>query len=149
MDSTTTNLCLDVDMLTDDFFEDTRLLGINSTKKSYQFCWHVNNALSYHFRLNPEIEIQLKRKGRNYYFRVYEYTVRNSFISHYIYHNSHDGEFLLPEFRNLDFIWMIKNESCDINQCNELISSVRKLSDVLLVTELPQEKIKNKNHLIF
>lgn len=144
-----TKLCLDVDILTDDFFEDTRLLGIIATMKNYRFCWHINNALSYHFRLNPEIEVQLKRRDRNYYFRVYEHTVRNSFISHYIYHNSHDGEYLLPEFKHIDFLWLIKNESCDTNQCTELIASVKKLGGIQLVTELTNEKIRNKKHLIF
>lgn len=147
--SATTKLCLDVDVLTDDFFEDTRLLGIIATKKNYQFCWHINNTLSYHFRLNPEIEVQIKRKERNYYFRVYEHTVRNSFISHYIYQNSHEGEFLLPELRNMDFLWLIKNESSDVSQCTELISSIKKLNCVQFVTELTNEKIRNKKHLIF
>ncbi len=144
-----TKLCLDVTMLTDDFFEDTRLLGIVATIKNYQFCWHINNALSYCFRLNPEIEVQLKRKERNYYFRVYEHTVKNSFVSHYIYQNHFDGEYLLPEFRNIDFLWLIRNESADVNQCSELISSIKKLSGVRLVAELTNENIKNKKHLIF
>jgi hypothetical protein len=144
-----TKLCLDVDLLTDDFFEDTRLLGITATIKNYQFCWHINNSLSYQFRLNPEIEVHLKRKERSYYFRVYEHNVRNSYISHYIYQNSHDGEYLLPEFRHMDFLWLIKNDSADANQCNELISSIRKLHGVQLVAELTNEKIRNKKHLIF
>ncbi len=144
-----TKLCLDVDMLTDDFFEDTRLLGIMATIKSYQFCWHINNALSYCFRLNTEIEVQLKRKERNYYFRVYEHAVHNSFITHYIYQNIYEGEYLLPEFKHIDFLWLIKNESADVNQCNELISSIKKLKSVQLVAELTDEKIRNKKHLIF
>lgn len=149
MPSPVTKLCLDVEMLTDDFFEDTRLLGIVATIKNYQFCWHINSALSYCFRLNPEIEVQLKRKERDYYFRVYEHSVRNSFVSHYIYQNSHDGEYLLPECKHVDFLWLIKNESADANQCRELIASIRKLKSVQMVTELSDDKIRNKKHLIF
>ena len=144
-----TKLCLDVDLLTDDFFEDTRLLGIIAPIKNYRFCWYINSSLSYCFRLNTDIEVQLKRKERNYYFRVYEHTVRNSFISHYIYQNYYDGEYLLPEFQYIDFLWLIKNESCDTNQCSELISSVRKLNGIQMVAELTNEKIRNKKHLIF
>ncbi len=141
--------CLDVSTLTDDFFEDTRLLGIVATIKNYQFCWHINKTLSYCFRLNPEIEVQLKRKERDYYFRVYEHLVRNSFISHYIYQNYFDGEYLLPEFQHIDFLWLIRNESADVNQCTELIHSIKKMNGVQLVAELTNEKIRNKKHLIF
>lgn len=144
-----TKLCLDVDLLTEDFFEDTRLLGITATIKNYQFCWHINNALSYRFRLNPEIEVHLKRRERSYFFRVYEHNVRNSYVSHYIYQNYHDGEFLLPEFRHMDFLWLIKNESADLSQCNELVKTIRGLQGVQLVAELTNEKIRNKKHLIF
>ena len=147
--SAATKLCLDVDVLTDDFFEDTRLLGIVSSRKNYQFCWHINNTLSYHFRLNPQIEVQLKRKNRFYYFHVYEHAVKNSFISHFIYQNSYDGEYLLPECQNIDFLWLIKNESSDANQCSELIGSMRQLPSVLMVTDLTNKTLRHKKHLIF
>lgn len=144
-----TMLCLDNDMLMDDFFEDTRLLGIVASPKSYRFCWYINHSLSYEFRLNPEIEVHLRRRNRNYYFNVYEHTVLNCFVSHYLYQNYFDGEYLLPEFKHIDFVWLIKNESSDANRCSELIATVKKLNGVQLVTELPDEKIKNKKHLIF
>jgi len=144
-----TKLCLDVDVLTDDFFEDTRLLGITATIKNYRFCWHINNSLNYRFRLNPEIEVHLMRKDRSYYFSVYEHTVCNSYITHYIYQNYHDGEYLLPEFKHMDFLWLIKNDSANVNLCTELIANIRRLNGVLLIAELTNEKIRNKNHLIF
>ena len=55
-------LRLNIDELNDDFFEDTRLLGISTALKNYQFCWQLNNMLGYNFRLNPEIEIHLRKK---------------------------------------------------------------------------------------
>ena len=53
-------LSLDVDLINEEFFEGTRLLGITATVKNYQFCMQLNNKLGYNFRLNPEIVIQLK-----------------------------------------------------------------------------------------
>ncbi len=144
-----TKFCLDINELTEDFFDDTCLLGVTATIKNYQFCWSVNNALNYKFRLNRDIEIQLRRRERSYYFRVYEHTVRNTQLSHYIYHNYNDGEYLLPEFRHMDFLWLMKGDSIDMQTCNELISSIRSLSGVQLVAELTYEKIRNKGHLIF
>ena len=56
-------LVLDTQDITDGFFEDTRLLGIMATTKSYRFCWAINNMIGFNFRLNPDIEIHLDRKS--------------------------------------------------------------------------------------
>ena len=66
-------LVLDTQALTDDFFEEAKLLGIMAPVKAYQFCWKVNSALGIDFRINIDLEIQLKKKQRNYFFSVYEY----------------------------------------------------------------------------
>ena len=31
-------------------------------------------------------------------------------IKHYLYNNEDDGEYLLPEFKHLDFLWLIKDD---------------------------------------
>lgn len=142
-------LRLNIDDLNDDFFEDTRLLGVTTALKNYQFCWQLNSSLGYNFRLNPEIEIHLKKKDRNYYFQVYQHDVRNSFLHHYIYHNHFDGEYLLPEFRHIDFLWLMKGDPVDDDQCQELIQSIKKINGVQLVAELTNEKIRNKGNMVF
>ena len=55
-------LKLDLDDLADDFFSDTRLIGIVAPLKDYQFCWNLNQLLRFDFRNNNEIEIQLNKK---------------------------------------------------------------------------------------
>lgn len=68
-----TKLILDTEQLTEEFFGDTRLLGIMAPVKDYQFCWHLNNTIGLNFRSNNDLEIQLTKKKRNYFFAVYEY----------------------------------------------------------------------------
>jgi len=68
----TTKLRLNIEELNEDFFDDTRLLGITAPVKNYQFCLQLNNLLGYQFRLNPGLEIHLRRKERSYYFSIYE-----------------------------------------------------------------------------
>lgn len=142
-------LKLNIDELTEDFFSDTRLLGIMASVKNYQFCWQLNHMLGYRFRLNPDIEIHLRKKERSYYFPVYQHAVRNSPLSHYLYHNHYDGEYLLPEFKHLDFLWLMKGDCVDNNECTELIQHIKLISGVQLVAELTNEKIRNKGHLVF
>ncbi len=142
-------LLLDVDELNDDFFEDTRLLGITATVKNYQFCMQLNNILGYDFRLNPEIEIHLKKKNRNYYFSIYQYNEPNTPLIHYLYQNQFDGEYLLPEFKHMDFLWLMKYDFVDDEKCNWIRQSIRNLNGVQMTTELTNEQIKNKGNMVF
>ena len=142
-------LKLDLDDLTDDFFDETHLLGIVAPIRDYQFCWQLNNILRYNFRANNDIEIQLLKKQRQYYFSIHEYKQPNSSLVHYLYRNQFDGEYLLPEFKHLDYLWLLKGDAVGREFVDELLAAIRTLNGVQLVTELTNEKIKNKGHLIF
>ena len=142
-------LKLDVDELNEDFFEETRLLGITATIKNYQFCMQLNASLGYDFGLNPELEIQLHKKNRNYFFSIYQFQEYNSPLTHYLYQNQYDGEYLLPEFKHMDFLWLMKYDWVDDEKCNWIKNTVRNLSGVQLVAELTNEQIKNKGNMVF
>lgn len=142
-------LVLDHTELTEGFFEDTCLLGIMAPVKDYQFCWQLNNLLGVDFRVNNEIEIQLTKKQRNYFFAVYEYPEPHTALVHYLYNNQFDGEYLLPEFKHLDFLWLMKGDIVTEEKLQQVINSVRQLKGVQLVVELTNEKIRNKEHLVF
>ena len=142
-------LKLDLEDLTDDFFEETQLFGLVAPVKDYQFCRHLNHLLGFDFRVNNEIEIQLYKKNRNYYFSIYEFKQPNSSLSHFLYNNQFDGEYLLPEFKHLDYLWLLKGDVVSSEFLQNLMTDVRSIAGVQLVVELTGEKIKNKGHLIF
>jgi len=135
--------------LAEEFFEDTRLLGIMAPIPDYQFCWNLNQSLGTDFRINNGIEIQLKRKNRNYFFSVFEFCEATGSLSNYVYNNQFDGEYLLPEFRHFDFLWLMKGDHVPDDSIAQTIQSIRSIPTVQLVTELTHEKIKNKEHLVF
>ena len=140
---------LDTQEIIDNFFDETRLLGIVTTVKDYRFCWNLNNMLGINFRINHDIEINMKRKKRQYFFSVYEYAEPNSALCHYLYNNLYDGEYLFPEFKNLDFLWLMKNDTVTEEYLDQIKLMLRNIPGVQLVTELTNEKIKNKEYLIF
>jgi hypothetical protein len=142
-------LVLDNNELTQDFFEDSKLLGIVAPIKDYQLCWHLNSLLGIDFRINHDIEIQLTKKKRNYFFAVYEFLDPTGSLCHYLYNNRFDGEYLLPEFRHLDFLWLMKGDVVTDEALQQTIGNLRNITGVQLVTELTNEKIKNKEHLVF
>ncbi|MEO7393321.1 MAG: IPExxxVDY family protein [Chitinophagaceae bacterium] len=144
-----TKLVLDIRELTNDFFEDTRLIGIMTSVKDYQFCWHINSCIGLDFRINNDIEIQLTKKKRNYFFSVYEFCEPTGSLAHYIYNNQFDGEYLLPEFKHLDFLWLMKGDEVTDDALQLTMQCIRTIASVQLVLELASEKIKHKEHLVF
>ena len=141
-------LTLDNEAIAEEFFSDTRLLGIIAPVKNYQFCWQLNNLLGFNFRLNIEIDKQLRKKNRQYFFSVYQHE-ENTFLQYYLFHNHCDGEYLLPEFRHMDFLLLIKGDYVADEKCNTLIAFIKSIPAVQMVAELTNEKIKNKEHLVF
>jgi hypothetical protein len=142
-------LKLDMEEMADDFFSDTRLLGIVAPSKDYLFCWQLNQVFRFNFRNNPTIEIQLTKKKRNYFFTIFEYGEPNTSLTHYLYNNQHDGEYLLPEFKHLDYLWMMKGDAVPDDTLEEMIANIRRIPSVQLVMELSHDQIRNRGHLIF
>ena len=141
-------LRIDNELMIEGFFADARLLGIVAPMEQYRFCWHLNKLLNFNFRINHNLEIQLNKKERKYFFPIYDYHNPATTLKHYLYNNKDDGEFLLPEFKHLDFLWLAKDELMPDNEMNSLISSIKTIPVVQLVTELTNEKIRHKQHLI-
>ncbi|MFM8710901.1 MAG: IPExxxVDY family protein [Sphingomonadales bacterium] len=141
-------LVLDNSLITEAFFEGTRLLGIVAPIRGYQFCWHLNKVIGLDFRI---IELEIKRiyKKREYSFSVYEYREPTGSLEHYIYNNKFDGEFLLPEFKHLDFLWLMKEDEVSDASLQQTIQTIRSLAAVQLVAELPIDQVKNKENLVF
>ena len=143
------SLKLDMENMEGDFFEGSRLLGIVAPLKGYHFCWQLNRQMRLDFRITNQIEIPMIRKKRQYFFTVYECPEPNKALVHYLYNNQYDGEFLLPEFRHLDFFWLLKGDEVTDGFMSDLLESVRSITGVQFVTELTNTKIRHREHLIF
>jgi hypothetical protein len=140
---------LDVSQMASDFFDDARILGIVAPVKDYLFCWQLNHTLRFDFRVNNELEIQLGKKNRTYFFAVYEYAEPVGSLRHYLYNNQFDGEYLLPEFKHLDFLWLLKGDDMREADWSALQHGIKGIGGVQLVMELASSAIRNKQHLIF
>lgn len=139
---------LDTDDLLSDFFHNTRLLGIVAPLKDYSFIWNINQALAFNFRSTAETTIQLKKKNRDYYFNTYTYLPPGTEMYHLLYENQHDGEYLLPEFKHLDFLWLIKECTMSNEEFSGLQMALKNIPAVQFVNEMTNEKIRHKNHLL-
>jgi hypothetical protein len=142
-------LKLDNDQLVEDFFESTHLLGIASTASDYQVCWHINRHLHTNFRINNSIEITLAKKTRSYHFPIYEFHEATNSVAHYFYNNHCQAEYLLPELKQVQFLWMIKGDYYQPADVKKLLEELRRVPQVQLVSLLDTKEIKNRMNLIF
>ncbi|MDE1192201.1 MAG: IPExxxVDY family protein [Arachidicoccus sp.] len=142
-------LILDVTDSYEEFFEDAIIIGIVTSHKSYKFCLRLNKTLNFDFRLNTDIVIELKKKQRTYHFPVYQSDVVHSHVKHYLYDNRHDGEVLLPEFKNIDFIWLVKGDINYYNQLQDLLHIINSMDGIQLASEIPHSELPNREYLIF
>ena len=142
-------LKLDMEEMAEAFFEDTRLVGIVAPIKDYQFCWQLNRLFHFNFRLNNSIEIQLSKKLMNFSFPVFEYPEPNNSLVHYLYNNKHSGEYLLPQFKHNDFLWLMKGDAVDDHKFENISKLIRQISGVQMVTELAHERMQHKGNLMF
>jgi hypothetical protein len=138
---------LDDDRMSDNFFEDTHILGISCSLKNYQFCWHIEKSLQIDFRTSVDLQIPMEKNRRSYSFTVYEYIHPITQKEHFLYSNKHDGEFLLPELQHLDFIWLIRDSFFDESEFMHLQQQIRNIQGVQLVSEVQHDKIKSKDNL--
>jgi hypothetical protein len=144
-----TKFKLNTDGIEEDFFSGTHLLGIMSFEKNFRFIWQVNTETGFDFRLNADVEIQLKRKGRDYFFSIYQFCQTECELEHFIYCNQFQGEYLLPEFKHLDFLWLLRGNVINDEDVLNVQNKLKTIEGTQLVAELTHEKIKNKGNLIF
>ena len=137
------------DDLADEFFSDVQLIGIVSTLRGYKFCWTLNHHLSIDFRLHPDMEVQLEKRRLLYYFNIYSFVDTDVNVSYLLYENESKGEYLVPEFKNLDYLWLIRSEEKDMVETKEkLLEKLRKLDIIQMATYIQVENIKSRENLI-
>jgi hypothetical protein len=142
-------LKLNQDIVTEEFFEDCHLIGIVAPIKEYSFIWHINQKLGLNMRLNNSNEIQLLKKKRKYFFSIFEYKFTQVKLEYYVYCNKYDGEYLLPEFKNLDYLWLTRDDNINEESTKNLIQAIRQLPNVQMVNSLSHVNLKNREYLIF
>jgi hypothetical protein len=141
-------LMLDNEALAEEFFEDALLLGMQCPATPHRFIWLINRQLGFNFRYQQGTEILLHKKGRQFSFPVFQFNEANLAVQHTIYTNQYDGEYLLPELKHTDFLWLMKGHHPDVGFVQLLAAELRKVESMQLVTILSNDKIKNKQHLV-
>lgn len=132
----------------DDFFKDAHLMGIISSQKEYQLCWQINRLLRFNFKMNNEVEVVLQKKDKTCFFKIYEHEEPLRFTTHYLYSNHYKGEFLIPELKHIDFLWLVKGKYYSEDDIKWFMEGVRKINVIQLVTMINPHELKSRENLI-
>jgi hypothetical protein len=141
-------LVLNNDQLAEEFFADSQLIGMQCSVEPHRFIWLLNRHFGFDFRYQQGAELELKKKGRTFSFPVFQFQEPMQAMPHIIYTNQFDGEYLLPELKHTDFLWLVRCENEEENFVQPLVQEIRKIDLVQLVTVIANEKIRNKGNLI-
>jgi hypothetical protein len=141
-------LIIDNEQIAASFFEDAHLLGIQCPAAPHKFVWLINQHFGFDFRYEAFSEVALKKKERHFFFPVFSFSELHLSAHHIIYTNQFDGEYLLPELKFTDYLWLVKSDSLDGQFIPLLANELRKVPMMNLVTTLSNEKIKNKQRLV-
>ena len=127
-------LVLDMSGATEDFFSDTAMIGIGSAVPGYKFCLAVN------------VEYR-PAKDQVHFFSLYQYQEPHSSCKHLLYKLQSEKKALLPEIKQLDYLWLISSPTAD-QEARLLTSYLRDMPQVQLAQIIEPEQLKNLNHLL-
>lgn len=142
-------LVLDMGAVEDDFFTDTAMIGISSALPGYKFSWLINKSFAINFCRKPGSDVIYKPKktSEEQHYSVYEHRLPYSECKYILYRLKSEKESLLPELKNLDYLWLLWGHPvCDTAQ--EVIKILREIPEVQLAQSLSREQLKHINHLL-
>lgn len=141
-------MTLDVAAMQEEFFSDTALVGIVSVLPVYRFCWMINQKFNMNFVRDAESEICIQDTQKStHYFPVYKYCAPLNGNKYLIYKLKHDKESLLPEVKQLDYLWMIQSNTPE-QDAAEIAGLLKNIPDIQLAQLIAIDKLKNLGHLI-
>jgi hypothetical protein len=140
-------LKLDTIAIEEDFFEDIAIVGISSDKPIYSLCHLLNQTFQLSFVRKPKLDVTIGKKNEEFSFAVYQSNVARTAFCYTIYKLKVDEVSLLPNLKNIDYIWMIANEDAEYTAM-QYLKILRKMPEIQFASLLEKDKIKNIEYLI-
>ena len=141
-------LTLNIAAMQEDFFSDAALIGIVSGLPAYYFCWMLNQHFDMSFTREPELDIRvLSKTNHENFFPIYQYCVPLNGARYLLYKLKSNKQSLLPEAKNLDYLWMIQSSTPAVH-AKQITDYLRDMPEVQLAQIIEPEKLKNLGNLL-
>ena len=127
-----------------DFF----LYGICCHEKGYRLCFALNNKLKTAFSKNKDIEVQEKNQKSQLKFPVFSFRNEEMFTDYHIIVNKAENKFLVPEFKEADYLLMVQG-SMPYSDKIMILKKIKEIPYVQTAFEIEPKKIKSKENFVF
>ena len=122
-------------------------LAIASQSRDYHLCWQINRELSINLKREEDLQVDDPKKRQINYFSFYSFIDDNDMSRYYFLANKSGNDLFLPEVKVADFLLVINEKP--VEEIKKIISMLKKMPQILAVTELEINKLKSKRNLIF
>ena len=147
------------------------LIGISSHEKEYRICWALNNKFNFELTKIDSLEIKGKKQETPSFFSLFKYEDEEAFIEYFVIANlseskttgvnnntlfkgntkefqSSENEFLIPEYKNMNYFFVIKGE-IGTEEIEETIKKIKEIDLVLTAVNMDVTQLRSKQNLIF
>ena len=142
-------LVLDTSAMQEDFFEETAMIGIASSLSAHRFVWTLNARFGVNFRRAGDMDVCLNAKSKDdfQHFAVYHFADAVCGAQHFLYRLRAEKKVLLPEVKNLDYLWLIQNAR-SVEEADMYAKHLLDMPEIQLATILSADDLKNRAHLL-
>lgn len=125
-----------------------KAIGITSAQKDYRLCWLLNNALGFDLKRMADFFPDNDPPNESPGFAVYRFENPSMFLHVYLVANKNEEKQLFAQLKNFDYLLLFKQPSQQTN-LNEMVSAVRKITQVQAALLVPDLHDKKANALFF
>jgi len=94
-----------------------------------------------------DLEITHKKKNKTATYSWFRYEDELDKLFVYLLSNKYSGEYLIPEIKQADFLFMVQGELSEKAK-NELFSALKEIQAVQMVFEINYSQLKSKENLV-
>ena len=127
-----------------DFF----LFGICCHEKAYRLCFALNNKLKTAFSKSKDMEVQEKNQKAQLKFPVFSFRNEEMFTDYRIIINKIENKFLVPEFKEADYLLMVQG-SMPYSDKSLILKKIKEIAFVQTAFDIEPKKIKSKENFVF
>jgi len=127
-----------------DFF----LYGISCSEKAYRLCFALNSKLKTAFSKSKDMEILEKNQSAQLKFQVFAFCNEEMFTDYRLILNKTDNKFLVPEFKQADYLLMVQG-GMPFSEKNLILKKLKEISFIQTAFEIDPKKIKSKENFVF
>ncbi len=124
------------------------LIAVTSSLKDYRICYLINKHLQLNFSKTNDLALDIFQGLEPAYFSLYHYLKEDSETEFYFIANKGTEGLLIPEMREVDYFFMIKNQ-VDENEVELVITTLNRIPEIMAAVKIDPKKIKSRENLLF